>query len=194
MAVELLGDLPIDIHGGGIDLVFPHHENEIAQAEGATGRPFVRFWVHTEFLNLDNEKMSKSLGNVYTVRDVIDKGFRASALRYLLISVHYRKQLSFSFDGLDQAEAALTRLSDFLARVARTTGGAPSSEVTTRLTSGPRRVPRDDRERPQRARCARRALRSGARPQRRDGSRRHRRRRRGRRCARCSRSSTGCWA
>jgi cysteinyl-tRNA synthetase len=73
---------PIDIHGGGIDLIFPHHENEIAQAEGATGQPFVRFWVHVEFLNLDNEKMSKSLGNVFTVRDILDKGYRASSLRY----------------------------------------------------------------------------------------------------------------
>ena len=104
MALRLLGHPPIDIHCGGIDLIFPHHENEIAQAEGATGKAFARFWVHTEFLNLDNEKMSKSLGNVFNVRDILDKGYRASALRYLLISVHYRKQLTFSWDGLDQAE------------------------------------------------------------------------------------------
>jgi cysteinyl-tRNA synthetase len=119
MALRLLGEPPIDIHGGGIDLIFPHHENEIAQAEGATGKPFARFWVHSEFLNLDHEKMSKSLGNVYTVRDILDKGYRASALRYLLLSVHYRKQLMFSWDILTQAEATLTRLSDFLARVDR---------------------------------------------------------------------------
>ena len=117
MALRLLGEPPIDIHGGGIDLIFPHHENEIAQAEGATGRPFARFWFHVEFLNLDNEKMSKSLGNVFTVRDVIDKGFRASALRYLLLSVHYRKQLLFNWDVLAQADAAVTRLADFVARV-----------------------------------------------------------------------------
>ena len=104
MALRLLGEPPIDIHGGGIDLIFPHHENEIAQAEGATGKPFVRFWVHVEFLNLDNEKMSKSLGNVFTVRDMLEKGYRASALRYLLISVHYRKQLTFNWDVLDQAK------------------------------------------------------------------------------------------
>ena len=117
MAVRLLGPPPIDIHGGGIDLIFPHHENEIAQAEGATGQPFARVWVHVEFLNLDNEKMSKSLGNVFTVRDVLDRGFRASALRYLLLSVHYRKQLLFNWDVLAQADAAVTRLADFLARV-----------------------------------------------------------------------------
>jgi cysteinyl-tRNA synthetase len=117
MALRLLGPPPIDIHGGGIDLIFPHHENEIAQAEGATGQPFSRFWVHVEFLNIDNEKMSKSLGNVFTVRDILDAGYRASALRYLLISVHYRKQLTFNWDVLAQADAAVTRLSDFLARV-----------------------------------------------------------------------------
>ncbi len=130
MALRLLGEGPIDIHGGGIDLIFPHHENEIAQAEGATGQQFARFWVHSEFLNLDHEKMSKSLGNVYTVRDIVDKGFRPSALRYLLLSVHYRKQLMFSFEILTQAEAALTRLGDFVARVERITGaGAGSSHA-----------------------------------------------------------------
>jgi cysteinyl-tRNA synthetase len=117
MALRLLGPPPIDIHGGGIDLIFPHHENEIAQAEGATGRPFCRVWVHVEFLNLDNEKMSKSLGNVFTVKDVLDRGYRASALRYLLLSVHYRKQLLFNWDVLGQAEAAVARLADFAARV-----------------------------------------------------------------------------
>jgi cysteinyl-tRNA synthetase len=117
MALRLLGAPPIDIHGGGIDLIFPHHENEIAQAEGATGQPFARFWFHVEFLNLDNEKMSKSLGNVFTVRDVLDKGYRASALRYLLMSVHYRKQLLFNWDVLAQADAAVTRLADFVSRV-----------------------------------------------------------------------------
>ncbi len=134
MALRLLGPGPIDIHGGGIDLIFPHHENEIAQAEGATGRQFSRFWVHVEFLNLEHEKMSKSLGNVFNVRDILDKGFRASALRYLLLSVHYRKQLSFSFEGLAQAEAALTRLGDFLARVGRLDGGSAHQDVADRVT------------------------------------------------------------
>jgi len=135
MALRLLGPPPIDIHGGGIDLIFPHHENEIAQAEGATGQPFARFWVHTEFLNLDHEKMSKSLGNVFTVRDVLDKGYRASALRYLLISVHYRKQLTFSWDVLGQADAAVTRLADFLARVETIAGGTAHPEIAQRVDS-----------------------------------------------------------
>jgi len=136
MALRLLGEPPIDIHGGGIDLVFPHHENEIAQAEGATGKPFARFWVHGEFLNIDNEKMSKSLGNVFTVRDILEQGYRASALRYLLISVHYRKQLTFNWDVLAQAEAALTRLADFLARVETVTGGDAHPAVEARLARG----------------------------------------------------------
>ena len=136
MALRLLGPGPIDIHGGGIDLIFPHHENEIAQAEGATGLPFSRFWVHVEFLNLEHEKMSKSLGNVFNVRDILDKGFRASALRYLLLSVHYRKQLSFSFEGLDQAEAALTRLSDFLARLDRLEGAEAHPAMAERVAAG----------------------------------------------------------
>jgi cysteinyl-tRNA synthetase len=133
MALRLLGEPPIDIHGGGIDLIFPHHENEIAQAEGATGRPFTRFWVHVEFLNIDSEKMSKSLGNVYSVRDIIEKGHRASALRYLLLSTHYRKQLTFNWDGLDQAEAALTRLSDFVARLDTIRQGAGHQAITDRV-------------------------------------------------------------
>src|SRR5690606_21976369 len=110
-----------------------HHENEIAQAEGATGVPFVRLWFHVEFLNLDNEKMSKSTGNVYTVRDILDRGYRASALRYLLMSAHYRKQLTFNWNLLDQAEAALTRLSDFQARLARVPDGGERPEVAERL-------------------------------------------------------------
>jgi cysteinyl-tRNA synthetase len=133
MALRLLGQPPIDIHGGGIDLIFPHHENEIAQAEGATGEPFARVWFHVEFLNFDNEKMSKSLGNVFTVPHIVEKGYRASALRYLLLSVHYRKQLTFSWEVLDQAEAALTRLSDFLARLDALTGDGQQAELASRL-------------------------------------------------------------
>src|SRR6187401_2362467 len=133
MALRLLGKPPIDIHAGGVDLVFPHHENEIAQAEGATGQPFVRFWVHVEFLNMDNEKMSKSLGNIFTVRDILDKGYRGSALRYLLISVHYRKQLTFNWDVLAQAEAAVTRLADFLVRVDAIRGGTAHPAIAERV-------------------------------------------------------------
>ncbi len=135
MALRLLGEGPIDIHGGGIDLIFPHHENEIAQAEGATGRQFSRFWVHVEFLHLDHKKMSKSLGNVYNVQDILDRGFKASALRYALISVHYRKQLTFSFEILTQADAALTRLTDFLARIDRVAGGDAHPEIASRVTA-----------------------------------------------------------
>ena len=96
MALRLLGEPPIDLHAGGVDLIFPHHENEIAQAEGATGRPFSRFWLHSEHLMIEDEsksseKMSKSLGNVYNLEDVRARGLRPSALRYLYLGVHYRK-------------------------------------------------------------------------------------------------------
>jgi cysteinyl-tRNA synthetase len=117
MALRLLGGPPIDIHAGGVDLIFPHHENEIAQAEGATGQPFARFWVHVEHLFVEHEKMSKSLGNVYTVPDVVARGHRPSALRYLLLSSHYRKQLNFTWSGMEQAEESLRRIVDFLARL-----------------------------------------------------------------------------
>ena len=133
MALRLLGEPPIDVHTGGVDLIFPHHENEVAQSEGATGRPFSRFWVHTEHLQIDEQKMSKSLGNAYNVRDVVDKGFRASALRYLLLSIHYRKQLKFSWDNLHQAEEALRRLTDFLARLETITTPGAHPEVQRRV-------------------------------------------------------------
>ena len=127
MALRLLDGAPIDIHAGGVDLVFPHHENEIAQAEGATGELFSRFWVHCEHLLLDEGvKMSKSLGNVFTVSEVLERGYRASTLRYVLLSVHYRKQLRFAWGSLDQADEALKRLMACLTRVeglaARATG------------------------------------------------------------------------
>jgi cysteinyl-tRNA synthetase len=116
MAHRLLGDT-IDIHAGGIDLIFPHHENEIAQSECATGKPLARFWMHVEYLIVEEKKMSKSLGNTYTIPDVVKKGYRPSAVRYLLLSAHYRKQLNFTWDSLAAAEKALQRLTDFLARV-----------------------------------------------------------------------------
>jgi cysteinyl-tRNA synthetase len=117
MALRLLGEPPIDIHAGGIDLIFPHHENEIAQSEGAMKKPFSRVWVHVEHLFVENEKMSKSVGNVFTVPDVVARGHRPSALRYLLLSSHYRKQLNFTWVGMEQAEEALRRLTDFLDRL-----------------------------------------------------------------------------
>ena len=136
MALRLLGDAPIDIHAGGVDLVFPHHENEIAQSEGATGKPFARFWVHVEHLLIDRgAKMSKSLGNVFTVQEILDRGYRASALRYALISTHYRKQLRFTWDNVAQAEEALTRLMDCLARLETLPSGrAPHSGFRDRVT------------------------------------------------------------
>jgi cysteinyl-tRNA synthetase len=117
MALRLLGPPPIDIHAGGIDLIFPHHENEIAQAEGATGAPFSRFWVHVEYLIVDEQKMSKSLGNTYTIPDIVQRGFRPSAVRLLLLSAHYRKQLNFTWDSLAAHEESLRRLTDFLVRL-----------------------------------------------------------------------------
>jgi len=133
MALRLLGESPIDIHTGGVDLVFPHHENEIAQSEGATGQEFSRCWVHIEHLLVDNQKMSKSLGNFYTVQDVRDKGFRLSALRYILLSGYYRKQLNFTWTGLEQAEESLRRITDFLGRVEALTAAGTHAEVGARV-------------------------------------------------------------
>ena len=136
MALRLLDGSPIDIHAGGVDLIFPHHENEIAQSEGSTGEQFARFWVHVEHLLLGSDvKMSKSLGNVLNVQDVLDRGHRASALRYVLLSTHYRKQLRFGWDSLAQAEEALRRLMDCLGRLESVTGtdaGAPASSPAGR--------------------------------------------------------------
>ncbi len=133
MALRLLGAPPIDIHAGGIDLVFPHHENEIAQSECATGREFARVWVHFEHLLVEDQKMSKSLGNVYTISDVTTRGFRASTLRYLLLSAHYRTRLNFTWAGMAQAEEALRRLTDFLARLDTIRDGAPHDEIAARV-------------------------------------------------------------
>jgi cysteinyl-tRNA synthetase len=102
--------------------VFPHHENEIAQSEAATGKPFVRTWVHPEFLIVEGEKMSKSLGNQFTLRDLLSKGTSPNAIRYLLLSVHYRKQLNFTSDGLHQAATSLERLEDFRLRMKEKAG------------------------------------------------------------------------
>jgi cysteinyl-tRNA synthetase len=122
MAMKYLGE-SFDIHTGGVDLVFPHHENEIAQSEGATGKPFARFWLHAEHLLVDNQKMSKSVGNFYTLRDLLDKGFSSAAIRYLLASVPYRKQLNFTFDGLKAAQTAIERVRNFQRRLEE--GGFP---------------------------------------------------------------------
>jgi cysteinyl-tRNA synthetase len=116
MSMKYLGE-SFDIHAGGIDLVFPHHENEIAQSEGATGKPFVRYWIHFEHLKVEGETMSKSKGNYYTFRDIAAKGFSPAAIRYFLLSVPYNKQLNFTFDALAGAEKTVASLRDFRARL-----------------------------------------------------------------------------
>ncbi|HET8667884.1 MAG TPA: DALR domain-containing protein, partial [Terriglobales bacterium] len=116
MSMEFLGET-LDIHAGGEDLVFPHHENEIAQSESLTGKPFARYWLHVRFLLVEGEKMSKSLGNFYTLRDLVLKGHKPSAIRYLLASVPFRKQLNFTFDGLKTAANAVERLRNFKLRI-----------------------------------------------------------------------------
>ena len=116
MAMALLGET-LDIHTGGVDNIFPHHTNEIAQSEAATGAPFARYWLHAAHLLVDGGKMSKSLGNFYTLPDLLDRGFRASAIRYLLASGHYRSQLNFTFEGVRDAERALERLETFRRRL-----------------------------------------------------------------------------
>jgi cysteinyl-tRNA synthetase len=134
MSMEELGE-SFDLHAGGEDLVFPHHENEIAQSESLTGKTFARFWFHVRFLLVEGEKMSKSLGNFYTLRDLVLKGHKPSSIRYLLTSVPYRNQLNFTFDGLKQAEVSVERLRNFRQRL--TTGSFPAGsnpEVQTLAT------------------------------------------------------------
>jgi cysteinyl-tRNA synthetase len=116
MALKYLGDT-LDIHAGGVDLIFPHHENEIAQSESLTGKPFARFWLHAEFLMVEGQKMSKSLGNYYTLRDIVARGHPPEAIRYLLASVPYRKPLNFTFEGLRSAAIAIDRLRNFKLRL-----------------------------------------------------------------------------
>ena len=116
MSMEYLGP-SFDLHAGGEDLVFPHHENEIAQSEALTGQPFARFWMHVRFLLVEGEKMSKSAGNFFTLRDLLLKGHKPSSIRYLLASVPYRKQLNFTFDGLKQAAHSVERLRNFKSRL-----------------------------------------------------------------------------
>jgi cysteinyl-tRNA synthetase len=127
MAMKQLGQT-LDIHCGGVDNIFPHHENEIAQSEAVTGRPFVRFWVHGEHLLVEGEKMAKSKGNFFTLRDLLDKGYEPLAIRYLLASVRYRKQLNFTFEGLKEAKAALDRIKDFVFRLNASNLRAGSNE------------------------------------------------------------------
>jgi cysteinyl-tRNA synthetase len=116
MSMKYLGET-FDLHAGGIDLVFPHHENEIAQSEGATGKQFVKYWLHFEHLKVEGETMSKSKGNYYTLRDLTAKGHSARGIRYFLLSVPYSKQLNLTFDALRGAEKTVESLRDFHARL-----------------------------------------------------------------------------
>jgi len=116
MAMKYLGDT-LDIHTGGIDLAFPHHENEIAQSEGATGKPFARFWIHCEHLHVDMQKMSKSLGNIFTLRDLIELGHTPEALRFVLMSVPYRKRLNFTLESMKGAQTSIDRLRNYKLRL-----------------------------------------------------------------------------
>lgn len=116
MAMQLLGD-SIDIHCGAVDNIFPHHENEIAQSEACSGKQFVKYWLHSEHLIVNHKKMSKSLGNFYTLRDLLKKGFTGVEVRYMLMQTHYRTQLNFTFEGLEGAKNSLARLNDFVLRM-----------------------------------------------------------------------------
>ena len=116
MSTKYLGDT-FDIHCGGVDLIFPHHENEIAQSEARTGKPFVRYWIHNAHLLVDNKKMSKSLGNFYTLRDLLDKGYDPLAIRWVLLATHYRQPNNFTLDAVDAAEQSLRRIRDFRLRL-----------------------------------------------------------------------------
>src|SRR6266699_2908344 len=120
MATALLGDL-IDIHCGGVDNIFPHHEAEIAQSEGCTGKKFVRYWLHCAHLLVDGQKMSKSLGNFYTLADVLEKGYTGREIRYALMRVHYRAPLNFTWDGIEEARQSLGRIDEWLGRLRETT-------------------------------------------------------------------------
>lgn len=126
MSMKYLGET-FDIHAGGTDLQFPHHENEIAQSEGATGKLFSKYWIHSEFLKIDDVTMSKSKGNFFTFRDLREQGYSALAIRYLLLSVPTRKQLNFTFEGLQGAEATVERLRNFRQLVKEGVGGGATS-------------------------------------------------------------------
>jgi len=125
MSMKYLGET-FDLHAGGVDLKFPHHENEIAQSEGATDKLFAKYWLHAEHLKVEGETMSKSLGNYYTFRDLIEKGYSAKAIRYTYLSVPYHKQFNFTFDTLNGAESTLERLRDFRKRLAEARVGSSS--------------------------------------------------------------------
>jgi cysteinyl-tRNA synthetase len=132
MSMKYLGR-QFDIHTGGVDNMFPHHENEIAQSEGATGEKFVNYWLHAEHLIVEGKKMSKSLGNYFTLRDILGKGYSGLVVRYLLLATHYRQQLNFTFEGLDGARGALERFNDFVGNLEDFGGGNSNGEAAAVL-------------------------------------------------------------
>ena len=131
MSSTLLGD-SFDIHGGGRDLIFPHHENEIAQSEGASGQPFVKYWLHNGFVNVNQEKMSKSLGNFFTIRDILDK-YDAEVVRFFILTAHYRSPIDFADQQLDEAGQALTRCYEALDQAGRVAPGAAGGVIPGEL-------------------------------------------------------------
>ncbi len=134
MSMQFLGET-IDIHAGGVDLIFPHHTNEIAQSEAATGKPFVNTWLHATHLVVDGEKMSKSRGNFYTLRDLTARGHPARAVRYALITTHYRKPLNFTFDLIKQAESSLARIDDFVLALSNVRADGPADSALADATA-----------------------------------------------------------
>ena len=133
MSMKYLGET-FDIHCGGVDNMFPHHENEIAQSEAATGKKFVNYWMHNEHLQVEGKKMSKSFGNFYTLRDLLAKGYDPIAIRYLLMSTHYRQQFNFTFEGLESAKGAVDRLRNFVRRLHDTDGKDSKGTVVTLIS------------------------------------------------------------
>ena len=134
MATTLLGD-QIDIHCGGVDNIFPHHEAEIAQTEGVTGKKFVRYWLHCAHLLVDGQKMSKSLGNFYTLPDVLEKGYTGRQIRYALMRVHYRAPLNFTWEGIEEARQALARIDEWLVRLRETAAKADTGSIDMQPSS-----------------------------------------------------------
>ncbi len=179
--MKYLGET-LDIHTGGVDLMFPHHENEIAQSEAITGKSFARYWLHAEHLMVEGQKMSKSLGNFYTLRDVLAKGYAPESVRYLLASVPYRKKLNFTFDGLLAAATSIERLRNFKLRLEteKFAGGADDA-MAERTPSGAGRVRGRHGRRSEHRRGAGGRVRVSARRQQRHGRGRVPRRRRRRR-------------
>ncbi len=139
MSMKILGP-GFDLHLGGEDLIFPHHEDEIAQSEGATGQPFVRHWLHGAFLLVEGKKMSKSLGNFFTLRDLLAKGFNGREIRYLLLSAHYRETFNFTLEGLQGARAALARIDECLGKLREISGRDALPRVQANQQVGPTKL------------------------------------------------------